>query len=107
LIEWQVKQIAHIHHNHLVKLIGYYEDSYQQLLVYEYLPNGNVGSHLYGTLSLYVYVTFVSPRLISLVLNACGYANMQTVKVYLLEGWICGEGYLLLQARPKVNLSWL
>ncbi|KAG4384657.1 hypothetical protein AAZX31_13G307800 [Glycine max] len=45
----KVKQIAHIHHNHLVKLIGYYEDSYQQLLVYEYLPNGNVGSHLYDS----------------------------------------------------------
>ncbi|XP_014497488.1 probable serine/threonine-protein kinase PBL28 isoform X1 [Vigna radiata var. radiata] len=44
-----VKQIAHIHHIHLVKLIGYYEDSHQQLLVYEYLPNGNVGSHLYDS----------------------------------------------------------
>ncbi|XP_027927377.1 probable serine/threonine-protein kinase PBL28 isoform X1 [Vigna unguiculata] len=44
-----VKQIAHVHHIHLVKLIGYYEDSHQQLLVYEYLPNGNVGSHLYDS----------------------------------------------------------
>ncbi|XP_027343381.1 probable serine/threonine-protein kinase PBL28 [Abrus precatorius] len=43
----EVNQIGHIHHIHLVKLIGYYEDSYQQLLVYEYLPNGNVGNHLY------------------------------------------------------------
>ncbi|KAJ1409203.1 Serine-threonine/tyrosine-protein kinase, catalytic domain [Sesbania bispinosa] len=48
----EVKQIAHIHHIHLVKLIGYYEDSYQQLLVYEYLPNGNVGSHLYDSKGL-------------------------------------------------------
>ncbi|KAK7402129.1 hypothetical protein VNO78_14149 [Psophocarpus tetragonolobus] len=45
----EARQIAHIHHIHLVKLIGYYEDSYQQLLVYEYLPNGNVGSHLYDS----------------------------------------------------------
>ncbi|KAL2332040.1 hypothetical protein Fmac_019621 [Flemingia macrophylla] len=43
----EVKLIAHIHHIHLVKLVGYYEDSYQQILAYEYLPNGNVGSHLY------------------------------------------------------------
>ncbi|OIW09141.1 hypothetical protein TanjilG_11279 [Lupinus angustifolius] len=43
----EVKQITHIHHIHLVKLIGYYEDRFQQLLVYEYLPNGNVGNHLY------------------------------------------------------------
>jgi hypothetical protein len=47
----QVKQIAQIHHIHLVKLIGYYEDNYQQLLVYEYLSNGNIGNHLYGTFS--------------------------------------------------------
>lgn len=45
----EVKQIAQIHHIHLVKLIGYYDDSYQQLLVYEYLPNGNVGNHLYDS----------------------------------------------------------
>ncbi|ESW22200.1 hypothetical protein PHAVU_005G135500 [Phaseolus vulgaris] len=45
----EVKQIAHIHHIHLVKLIGYYEDNHQQLLVYEYLPNSNVGSHLYDS----------------------------------------------------------
>lgn len=57
----QVKQIAQIHHIHIVKLIGYYEDSYQQLLVYEYLPNGNVGNHLYGTLSqFYLFMKFVS-----------------------------------------------
>ncbi|KAE9585754.1 putative protein kinase RLK-Pelle-RLCK-IXa family [Lupinus albus] len=43
----EVKQITHTHHIHLVKLIGYYEDRFQQLLVYEYLPNGNVGNHLY------------------------------------------------------------
>ncbi|XP_028808045.1 probable serine/threonine-protein kinase PBL28 isoform X2 [Neltuma alba] len=43
----KVMQIANIHHIHLVKLIGYYEDGYQQLLVHEYLPNGNVGNHLY------------------------------------------------------------
>lgn len=58
-----MKQIAHVHHIHLVKLIGYYEDSHQQLLVYEYLPNGNVGSHLYGNNLplLHVYMRFVAP----------------------------------------------
>ncbi|CAL0332286.1 unnamed protein product [Lupinus luteus] len=45
----EVKQITHTHHMHLVKLIGYYEDRCQQLLVYEYLPNGNVGNHLYDS----------------------------------------------------------
>ncbi|KAJ7947809.1 Tyrosine-protein kinase [Quillaja saponaria] len=45
----EVEQIAHIHYTHLVKLIGYCEDSHQQLLVYDYLPNGNFGKHLYDT----------------------------------------------------------
>ncbi|MED6218510.1 hypothetical protein PIB30_027303 [Stylosanthes scabra] len=45
----QVRQISCIHHIHLVKLIGYYEDSYQQILVYEHLPNGHVGNHLYDS----------------------------------------------------------
>lgn len=46
----QVKRIATVHHGHLVKLIGYCEENFQQLLVYDYLPNGNIGNHLYGIL---------------------------------------------------------
>ncbi|CAK9143240.1 unnamed protein product [Ilex paraguariensis] len=45
----EVKHIARVHHKHLVKLIGYCEENQQQLLVYEYLPNGNVGNHLYDS----------------------------------------------------------
>ncbi|XVF05677.1 hypothetical protein REPUB_Repub05bG0193000 [Reevesia pubescens] len=43
----EVKQIAQVSHKHLVKLVGYCEDSHQQFLVYDYIPNGNVGNHLY------------------------------------------------------------
>lgn len=43
----EVKRIATVHHRHLVKLIGYCEENFQQLLVYDYLPNGNIGNHLY------------------------------------------------------------
>ncbi|EXB74651.1 Proline-rich receptor-like protein kinase PERK8 [Morus notabilis] len=45
----QVKQIARVQHVHLVKLIGFYYDSYQHLLIYDYLLNGNVGNHLYDS----------------------------------------------------------
>ncbi|KAK9280638.1 hypothetical protein L1049_014334 [Liquidambar formosana] len=45
----EVMRIAHVHHKHLVKLIGYCEDNHQQFLVYDYLPNGNVGNHLYDS----------------------------------------------------------
>uniref|UniRef100_A0A5B7BR08 non-specific serine/threonine protein kinase n=1 Tax=Davidia involucrata TaxID=16924 RepID=A0A5B7BR08_DAVIN len=43
----EVKHIAHVHHTHLVKLIGYCEENHQQLLVYDHLSNGNIGNHLY------------------------------------------------------------
>ncbi|XP_022731213.1 probable serine/threonine-protein kinase PBL28 [Durio zibethinus] len=45
----EVKQIAQVSHRHLVKLVGYCEDGHQQFLVYDYIPNGNVGNHLYDS----------------------------------------------------------
>ncbi|XVE79754.1 hypothetical protein DITRI_Ditri14bG0081900 [Diplodiscus trichospermus] len=45
----EVKQTAQVSHKHLVKLVGYCEDRHQQFLVYDYIPNGNVGNHLYDT----------------------------------------------------------
>ncbi|XP_077229113.1 putative serine/threonine-protein kinase PBL28 [Tasmannia lanceolata] len=43
----EVENIGRVRHKHIVKLIGYCQESHQQLLIYDYLPNGNVGSHLY------------------------------------------------------------
>ncbi|KAH1066776.1 hypothetical protein J1N35_031763 [Gossypium stocksii] len=43
----EIKQIAQVRHRNLVKLVGYCEDNHQQFLVYDYIPNGNVGNHLY------------------------------------------------------------
>lgn len=54
LYAFQVKNIARVHHKHLVNLIGYCEENNEQLLVYEYLLYGNVGNHLYGTISICV-----------------------------------------------------
>ncbi|OVA18084.1 Protein kinase domain [Macleaya cordata] len=45
----EVENIGCIHHRHLVKLIGFCQENHQQLLVYEFLPNGNVGKHLYDS----------------------------------------------------------
>ncbi|KAI3995549.1 hypothetical protein MKX01_023294 [Papaver californicum] len=43
-----VENIGRIHRKHLVRLIGCSQENHQQLLVYEYLPNCNVGNHIYG-----------------------------------------------------------
>ncbi|KAJ8768683.1 hypothetical protein K2173_023587 [Erythroxylum novogranatense] len=45
----EVKSIATINHENLVKLIGYYEDGQQQILVYDYVSNGNIGNYLYDS----------------------------------------------------------
>lgn len=44
----QVGYLAHVRHKHLVILIGFCQENNQQMVVYDYLPNGNVSSHLYG-----------------------------------------------------------
>ncbi|KAM7502084.1 hypothetical protein LguiB_000988 [Lonicera macranthoides] len=67
----EVKHIAGVRHKHLVKLLGYCEESSEQFLVYEYLPNGNVGNHLYGTLYLFIYIrTCVCCTCISIYLSS-------------------------------------
>lgn len=90
----QVKQIAGIQHKHLVRLIGFCEEKHQQLLVYDYLQNGNVGNHLYGNPSH----DFSLHMCICVTLLLCTYGNkyhhvylykltalLQIVKVYQLE----------------------
>lgn len=45
----EVRYLSSIHHRNLVSLLGYCQESGQQILVYEYIPNGSVSVHLYGT----------------------------------------------------------
>ncbi|CAI5487616.1 unnamed protein product [Closterium sp. Naga37s-1] len=37
-------------HDNLVRLLGYCNDHMEQVLVYEYVPNGPLSDHLYGTI---------------------------------------------------------
>ncbi|KAF5456945.1 hypothetical protein F2P56_021091 [Juglans regia] len=45
----EVLYLAPIRHRNLVTLLGYCQEKNQQFLIYEYIPNGSVSSHLYGT----------------------------------------------------------
>lgn len=42
----EVLMLSQLHHDHLVKLVGYCADGDQRLLVYEYMPAGSVEDHL-------------------------------------------------------------
>lgn len=43
----EVGYLAHVRHKHLVILIGFCQENDQQMVVYDYLPNGSVSSHLF------------------------------------------------------------
>lgn len=44
----EVRYLASIQHRNIVTLLGYCQANGQQILVYEYIPNGSVSVHLYG-----------------------------------------------------------
>ncbi|XP_058184763.1 putative serine/threonine-protein kinase [Rhododendron vialii] len=44
----EVRYLSSINHRNLVTLLGYCQENDQQILVYEYIPNGSVSIHLYG-----------------------------------------------------------
>ncbi|GAA0147848.1 hypothetical protein LIER_07447 [Lithospermum erythrorhizon] len=43
----EVKTISHVHHKHLVSLVGYCISKSQRLLVYDYVPNKTLHFHLH------------------------------------------------------------
>ncbi|PKA60247.1 Receptor-like protein kinase HERK 1 [Apostasia shenzhenica] len=44
----EVQHLSSIRHRNLVTLLGYCQESNTQMLIYEYIPNASVSSHLYG-----------------------------------------------------------
>lgn len=83
----QVKQIAQVSYKHLVKLVGYSEDSHQQFLVYDYISNGNVGNLLYGNNSIFLYI-YIQITIVPVLVNPkvlCPSSFFQIPKVHLPE----------------------
>ncbi|TVU43419.1 hypothetical protein EJB05_09892 [Eragrostis curvula] len=50
----EVLLLGRLHHRNLVNLVGYCADKGQHMLLYAYMPNGSLASHLYGMSSLYM-----------------------------------------------------
>ncbi|KAK8331821.1 hypothetical protein V6Z11_A10G100200 [Gossypium hirsutum] len=44
----EVKTISQLRHRNLVQLIGWFHDQREFLLIYEFMPNGSLDSHLFG-----------------------------------------------------------
>uniref|UniRef100_A0A0D9YJJ6 non-specific serine/threonine protein kinase n=1 Tax=Oryza glumipatula TaxID=40148 RepID=A0A0D9YJJ6_9ORYZ len=45
----EVNYLSSIRHRNLVNLLGYCQENGMQMLVYEYVPNGSVSTHLHGS----------------------------------------------------------
>ncbi|KAM1951654.1 hypothetical protein ACFX15_006241 [Malus domestica] len=81
----EVKHVARVNHMHILRLIGYCQDATQQLLVYDYLPNGNVGNHLYDAEGLPIGRLGIRQRL-SIALGAAkGLAHLRSLVPPLLH----------------------
>ncbi|KAL8139946.1 hypothetical protein V2J09_005967 [Rumex salicifolius] len=81
----EVRFLSSIRHRNIVTLLGYCQDSNLQVLVYEYVPNGSVSSHLYGTSQVSLERLEFKHRL-SIALGAAkGLAHLHSVSPRLLH----------------------
>ena len=44
---------ARVHHRNLVSLVGHCQEGGEQILIYEYMPNGDLRKYLHGEFTIF------------------------------------------------------
>ncbi|XP_047310787.1 proline-rich receptor-like protein kinase PERK3 isoform X2 [Impatiens glandulifera] len=82
----EVQYLSSIRHRNLVTLIGYCQENDEQILVYEYIPNGSVSVHLYGLNEEITQERIEFKKRLSIALGAAkGLAHLHSLSPRLLH----------------------
>ena len=69
-LQAEVNYLGQLHHENLVKLIGYCAESENRLLVYEFMPKGSLENHLFKSKDVsFCRFYFFSINLLLIMLN--------------------------------------
>lgn len=84
---FQVLLLGRLHHRNLVNLVGYCAEKGQHMLIYVYMTNGSLASHLYSKfkkVNILLHFNFIHSVLESfLYLKSCSVMTMFSLLVYL------------------------
>nr|GMD70161.1 proline-rich receptor-like protein kinase PERK3 isoform X1 [Ipomoea batatas] len=91
----EVAHLPMVQHRNVVNVLGYCQENGYQMLVFEYLPNGSVCSHLYGRISFNLHTIC---QIIRLVFDL----NWERQEGIRRRSWNSSRGFRLLLVQLKV-----
>ena len=61
----EIELLSRVHHKNVVKLLGFCFDRNEQMLVYEYIPNGSLTDSLSGSKSISNHLIYIFTSIIT------------------------------------------